>query len=209
MIRFLVAAGIALFVAVAAYAAISGERAADPPTASAATTPIEPASVQDITHDFPTPQQVERANQRKLMPADTVSLLKVRGSLHHGDFRWEEGDAPDGPLTVWVDLRRQMASVFRAGHEIGTAVVVYGGPGMPTPEGTFHILSKHRDYRSRSYDAAMPYAMFITDDGVALHASPMAADHATHGCIGLPPGFAAKLFAIAQKGDRVVIVRST
>ena len=66
----------------------------------------------------------------------------------------------------------------------------------------------HRDYHSRSYDAPMPFSLFITNTGVALHASPMSSRRATHGCIGLPDGFAEKLFEAAKVGDVVEIVRS-
>jgi lipoprotein-anchoring transpeptidase ErfK/SrfK len=98
--------------------------------------------------------------------------------------------------------------VFRGGHEIGTAVIVYGAETMKSPLGRFPILSKQRDYHSRSYDAPMPYSLFITDTGVALHGSPVSSRRATHGCIGLPTEFARLLFAAAKAGDEVQIVRS-
>ena len=106
----------------------------------------------------------------------------------------------DGPLAIIVDLRRQMISVFRDGHEIGTAVIVYGDQGYSSPTGTFPILRRVRDYHSRSFDAPMPYSLFINNDGVALHGSPMAANRATHGCVGLPVDFARRLFRSAREG---------
>ncbi|MDG6079086.1 hypothetical protein E3U23_07765 [Erythrobacter litoralis] len=148
------------------------------------------------------------AAEKKLLPKGVKTLLKVPQTLEHGDYVWnDEGVAP-GKLTVFVDMRRQMISVFRGGHEIGTAVIVYGGNGHESPTGKFPILRMYRDYHSRSYDAPMPFSMFVTNDGVALHGSPMAADRATHGCIGLPISFARLLFEQASKGDVVEIVRS-
>jgi hypothetical protein len=92
----------------------------------------------------------------------------------------------------------KMISVLRGGHEIGTSVIVYGADRMASPLGRFPIISKYRDYHSRAYDAPMPYSMFITRDGVALHGSPMSSRHATHGCIGLPIG-TRLLFATARR----------
>ena len=150
----------------------------------------------------------EQAFRAGLLPAGTQSLLASPGRMRHGDFAWNDDGIPPGPLTIWVDLRTQVISVFRGGHEIGTAVIVYGAESMESPLGRFPILSKHRDYHSRAYDAPMPYSLFITDTGVALHGSPMSSRRATHGCIGLPTEFARLLFAAAEKGDMVEVVRS-
>jgi len=96
--------------------------------------------------------------------------------------------------------------VFRAGHEIGTAVIVYGGDNKRTPAGRLHILGKARDHRSSLYDAAMPYTLRLTDDGVSIHGSSVRWGAATHGCIGVPLPFAERLFNAAQVGDEVVVV---
>lgn len=153
-------------------------------------------------------QQIE-ASRSGLLPAGTRSLLRTERQMRHGEFQWDEEGAATGPLTIWVDLRTQLISVFRGGHEIGTAVIVYGDDTMETPLGRFPILSKHRDYHSRSYDAPMPFSLFITNTGVALHGSPMSRRRATHGCIGLPDKFAELLFEAAKVGDLVEVVRST
>ena len=146
--------------------------------------------------------------QKQLLPKGVKSLLRVPRALEHGDYVWNDEGVGPGKLAVFVDMRRQMISVYRGGHEIGTAVIVYGGNGYESPIGRFPILRMYRDYHSRSYDAPMPFSMFVTTDGVALHGSPMAADRATHGCIGLPVAFAGLLFEQAEKGDVVEIVRS-
>ena len=53
----------------------------------------------------------------------------------------------------------------------------------------------------------MPYSMFLTSDGIALHGSQVENGFASHGCIGMPDDFAAKVFAVAKKGDKVIITR--
>lgn len=150
-----------------------------------------------------------RGNRLGLLPADAKAVIEVQGALRHGEYIWSDTAVPQGPLTVWIDLRRQVLSVYRSGQEIGTAAVVYGAPSYPTPAGQFTVRRMIPDYRSRNYDAPMPFAMFINDQGVALHGSPMEADHATHGCVGLPLPFAKLLFAAAAVGDRVYITRSS
>lgn len=110
-----------------------------------------------------------------LMPDGTrrtiYSILNVRGPMRFGTHVWNEAGVPEGPLWVRVDLARQILSVFRGGHEIGSAVILYGTDGKPTPTGSFTVLQKDADYHSRTYDAPMPYMLRLTDDGVAIHGS--------------------------------------
>lgn len=167
-----------------------------------------PQTAVSPDRDRLTAEQADAAHRANLLPADAKSLLKTSKPLRHGEFQWNDKDVPAGKLSIWVDLRRQMISVFRGGHEIGTSVIVYGADGMASPTGRFPILSKQRDYHSRAYDAPMPYSLFITNGGVALHGSPVSSRHATHGCIGLPVGFARLLFEVAKTGDQVEVVSS-
>ena len=145
---------------------------------------------------------------QKLGPPGVKSLLKVPAVMRHGDFVWNEEGVPKGEVKIWVDLRRQMISAYRNGHEIGTAVIVYGAEDKTSPEGRFPVLNKQRHYHSRTYDAPMPASLFITNDGVALHGSPMSSRRASHGCIGLPVEFAEKLFDATAVGNVVEITRS-
>ena len=134
------------------------------------------------------------------------SMLNVVNPMRFGNFVWNEDRIPKGPVWVRVDLTRQLLSVFRAGHEIGSAVILYGTPHKSTPTGHFTVLAKHKDYYSRSYDAPMPYMLRLTSDGVAIHGSNVRPGWATHGCIGVPLDFARLLFAAAKKGDAVIIL---
>jgi lipoprotein-anchoring transpeptidase ErfK/SrfK len=106
---------------------------------------------------------------------------------------------------VRIDLTRQLLSVFRGGHEIGSAVILYGATGKATPTGNFTILEKDPDYYSRTYNAPMPYMLRLTSDGVAIHGSNVREGWTTHGCIGVPLDFARLLFGVTRKGDPVVI----
>ena len=134
------------------------------------------------------------------------SMLNITRRMSYGDFVWNEDGIPAGPIWVRVDLSRQLLSVFRGGHEIGAAVILFGTDGKPTPLGRFSILEKDAHHVSNLYDAPMPFMLRLTNDGVAIHAANVREGWATHGCVGLPPDFAAKLFATARRGDMVVIV---
>jgi hypothetical protein len=139
-----------------------------------------------------------------LRPIQTV--LNVPGRMSYGDFRWDERGVPAGPTWVRVDLKSQILSVFRSGHEIGTAVILYGADGNPTPTGKFPVLAKLKDHRSATYDAPMPYTLRLTSDGVSIHGSNVRWGFATHGCVGVPAAFAAKLFDAVSVGSAVLII---
>lgn len=151
--------------------------------------------------------QVAQARASGILDRPVKSLLSVRTPLQYGDYVWNDAAVPPGPTWIRVDLRSQLISVFRAGYEIGTAVIVYGGDNKQTPRGTLHILAKAREHRSSLYDAEMPYTLRLTGDGVSIHGSSVRWGAATHGCIGVPLDFARRLFDVTHVGDEVVVSR--
>lgn len=149
------------------------------------------------------------AVRRGLVPEGTKSVLQTAEAMRHGQFVWQDDGKAAGDLLVWVDLDRQLVSAFRGGHEIGTSVILYGAEGRDSPLGSFPIKDKRERYHSRAYDAPMPYSLWLTDDGVALHGSDVRWGRATHGCVGVPVEFARRLFDAAEEGDVVRILRSS
>lgn len=139
-----------------------------------------------------------------LRPVSTI--LAVPGRMQYGDYRWDDKGVPKGPTWVRVDLKSQIISVFRGGQEIGTAVILYGADGLATPTGKFPVQAKLKDHWSQTYDAPMPYTLRLTADGVSIHGSNVRWGYATHGCVGVPTAFAAKLFDSVAVGDEVLIV---
>lgn len=179
-------------------------RASPAPAASKQATPaFVGASAERI---FLSPMEQDEAAMRGLLPKGTRSIIRTKGALSHGDWRWDDQGVPRGKLTVRVDPSRQTLSVFRGSHEIGTALIVYGAVGKETPRGRLPIIGKTRDHHSRTYDAPMPYSLWLTTDGVAIHGSDVAVGRASNGCIGVPVPFAAKLFAAARKGDVIEVL---
>jgi lipoprotein-anchoring transpeptidase ErfK/SrfK len=197
-----VASAIALSAGVAALALPQEMAASRADAASPQTAPAPPPGRIMLS-----PAQVREAYRAGLIDRPIRSILDIREPMEYGEFRWNDRGVPAGPVWIRIDLKAQLLSVFRAGHEIGSAVILYGTDGLPTPTGKFPILAKWKDHKSATYDnAPMPYTLRLTKDGVAIHGSNVRWGFATHGCIGIPTDFAAKLFGVVHVGDQVLIV---
>lgn len=179
---------------------------ADPALRGPAVRMISAEVVQPIPVAAPAPARTSPARND---PFVIKSILPIEGTIRYGDWFWDESAAPTaGRLVITVDLEARVISVFRDGHEIGTAVTLLGTQKHPTPLGTFPVLNKSREHFSRKYDnAPMPFSLWLTNTGIAIHGSPVMNGYASHGCIGVPDEFAAKLFAATKRGDKVIITR--
>ena len=88
-----------------------------------------------------------------------------------------------------------------------------GAPGYDTPSGTFRPFRMEKEHYSKEWDdAPMPYSIFFTARGHAVHGSyhvKSLGRRASHGCVRLHPDNAAKLFALVKKtgmsNTRVVV----
>jgi lipoprotein-anchoring transpeptidase ErfK/SrfK len=125
--------------------------------------------------------------------------------MRYGDYAWHD-DVPPGKVWILVDLAAQTISVFRDGEEIGRAVALFGVDGYPTPTGRFTVLAREKHHVSSVYGASMPYTLRLTNDGISIHASDVRAGVGTHGCVGVPLKFGAKLFDATRAGDEVMII---
>jgi hypothetical protein len=135
-----------------------------------------------------------------------LSLLHTQRPMTYGEYLWNEAGVPRGNVWVRIDLSRQLLSVFRGGQEIGSAVILYGTDGKPTPKGVFSVLERQRNHISTLYDASMPFMLRLTNDGVAIHASNIRGGSATHGCIGVPIEFAQDLYSAVPPHGKVAII---
>jgi lipoprotein-anchoring transpeptidase ErfK/SrfK len=204
-----IAVACALVAASAAALKIGGGTSAgiaSPAPRSAVEPPISSPAAGAEGRVFLTQGQLKQALASGTIDRPIKSLLTVGQPLHFGDYRWNDARVPAGPVWIRIDLGPQLISVFRAGHEIGTAVIVYGGDNKETPVGKLHILGKARNHRSSLYDAEMPYTLRLTNDGVSIHGSRVEWGAATHGCIGVPLNFAERLFDASKVGDDVTII---
>jgi L,D-transpeptidase catalytic domain len=135
-----------------------------------------------------------------------VELARQGEKLKPGQWVWAPQIAPTGPITVYVDLSRQLATIYRNGVRIGISTVSSGKKGHETPTGVFAILQKDAKHRSSTYNnAPMPYQQRLTWDGVALHAGGLPGYPESHGCVHLPLAFSKLLFGETHMGGTVIV----
>jgi hypothetical protein len=182
--------GLLLPVALAGVVAIATQRA-----------PV-PRPQQKIVRFVPAPRP---APAPAPAPYTIRRILDVPGVMKIGDTYWDEAGVPAGPVVITVDLDAKVLSIFRAGYEIGTAAIIYGGDDKPTPLGVFPVTQKDATHVSNLYGAPMPYMMRLTNDGISIHGSRMEAGLMTHGCVGVPTDFARRLFRATKIGDKVIV----
>jgi hypothetical protein len=161
---------------------------------------------------LPAPAQASNETQQALQKAFAVaedahedfSDTFDKESLKNGHFVWKDGT--DTVTRVVVSLADQMVYAYDGDELVGAATASTGREGHITPTGIFHVLERHRAYRSKKYNnASMPYMQRIDDYGIAMHGGPLPGYPASHGCIRMPTKFAAKLFAATEVGTAVYI----
>jgi hypothetical protein len=138
------------------------------------------------------------------------------------------------PLTnkrIVVSLSQERMWAFEGDKAVLDTLVTTGGPELPTPVGTFHILSKMSPFTFRSpwpkgspywyADSPTSYAMLFESSGYFIHDAPWRSwfgpgsnaydgtpggnGTGTHGCVNVPFGVQAKLFAWTDPGTPVVV----
>lgn len=110
------------------------------------------------------------------------------------------------PLFAIISIADQRVSIYNNHGLVARSAISTGMPGHPTPKGVFTIIGRERYHRSNIYsDAPMPFMQRITWSGIAMHLGVVPGHPASHGCIRLPAGFAAKLWGLTKIGERVVI----
>ncbi|AYJ84987.1 L,D-transpeptidase (plasmid) [Sphingomonas paeninsulae] len=146
------------------------------------------------------------ASAQGAVASSPTEFVRIADRLKPGEWVWAPAVAPNGQVLVYVDLSRQLATVYRNGIRIGVSTVSSGKPGHETPTGVFTILQKDAAHRSSTYNnAPMPFQQRLTWDGVALHAGGLPGYPESHGCVHLPYGFSRSLFTITSLGATVVI----
>ena len=108
---------------------------------------------------------------------------------------------------VEISLSEQRLRVFSAsGEEIFDTRVSTGKSGKRTPTGEFAITNRHRSWTSTIYHSRMPFFQRLSCQDFGFHQGYVPDYPASHGCIRVPAGNAAKLFFITELGDRVRIL---
>jgi len=117
-------------------------------------------------------------------------------------------------VLVRVDKSAQVMTVTVDGEQRYAWKVSTGMADYDTPQGEFQAFRMERDHFSREWDdAPMPYSIFFTQEGHAIHGSydvKHLGRPASHGCVRLLKANAALLFALVKeqglKATKVVLV---
>ena len=113
------------------------------------------------------------------------------------------GRAAHADLLIKVDKSTQRMTVIVNGEQLYEWPVSTGGSGYDTPNGTFKPFRMEIDHTSDEYDnAPMPYSMFFTQTGVAVHGTyeqRSLGRAVSHGCVRLSVKNAATLWALVKR----------
>ena len=106
-------------------------------------------------------------------------------------------------LLIQIDKSVQQMTVSEDGNPLYTWPVSTGRAGYNTPNGAFSPFRMDRDHYSREWDdAPMPYSIFFTKLGHAIHGTYEVSHlgHAvSHGCVRLSVKHAAILWDLVKK----------
>ena len=132
---------------------------------------------------------------------------------------------------IVVSLSQQKLWAYDGDKVALESLVTTGNPALPTPEGTFQVLTKQKNFVFHSPwpkgdkfwypDSPTSYAMMFDDGGYFIHDAPWRhrfgpgsdlvvgqpgeETTGTHGCVNVPLDAQAKLFAWTDPGTPVVV----
>ena len=111
--------------------------------------------------------------------------------------------AAQAAVLVTIDKSIQQMTVAVDGRPLYQWPVSTGKAGYDTPNGKFKAFRMERDHFSKEWDEApMPFSIFFTQKGHAIHGSldvKRLGTPASHGCVRLLPANAEKLFALVEQ----------
>jgi L,D-transpeptidase catalytic domain len=105
-------------------------------------------------------------------------------------------------LLIQIDKSTQQMTVTADGEQLYVWPVSTGVSGYDTPAGAFTPFRKEKEHYSREWDdAPMPYSVFFTQKGHAIHGTYHRGlgKPASHGCVRLSVQNAATLWALVAK----------
>jgi lipoprotein-anchoring transpeptidase ErfK/SrfK len=113
------------------------------------------------------------------------------------------GQAANADLLIQIDKSAQRMTVTVNGEQIYSWPVSTGGTGYDTPSGTFKPFRMEIDHYSDEWDdAPMPYSIFFTQIGHAIHGTYQQRSlgrAVSHGCVRLSVKNAATLWKLVKQ----------
>jgi hypothetical protein len=131
------------------------------------------------------------------------SIVILRGAIIGAALALSSVSAWALKVDITVNKVSQKMIVRVDGQEEYVWLVSTGGKNYDTPSGSYKIFRMEKEHFSKEWDdAPMPYSMFFTGEGHAIHGSyhvKSLGRRASHGCVRLAPENAAVLFDLVQK----------
>ena len=150
------------------------------------------------------------------MPISGIFVSVIAGLLFLiSSGTWGVEESPKKEIHVYI--KAQVLVALENGEEVYSFDIVTGRDGKETTAGKYRIFRKHEKYTSKTYGSEMPYTMFFTADGKAIHGTQMATLRSylhsyltesvgSEGCVGLTDDHAKALFDWAPMGATVVVM---
>jgi lipoprotein-anchoring transpeptidase ErfK/SrfK len=162
-----------------------------------------PAVALAATSTAPPPP--EKSKPVAKAPAKPAAAKKPPAKKPPAKKQVAKKKAPPPPprLIITINKVSQKMTVELDGDTLYKWAVSTGAPGYETPSGTYRPFRLEKEHYSKEWDdAPMPYSIFFTGRGHAVHGSyhvKSLGRRASHGCVRLHPDNAAKLFGLVQK----------
>lgn len=142
-------------------------------------------------------------------------LVILLGALGIAFNSWAAEEKKGKEIQVFIE--EQVLVALENGEEVYSFDIVTGRDGKETTAGRYSVFRKHEKYTSKTYGSEMPYTMFFTADGKAIHGTQMATLRSylhsyltdsvgSQGCVGLTDDNAKALFEWAPVGTPVVVM---
>jgi hypothetical protein len=144
-----------------------------------------------------------------------LSGAKPEGVLSYGETSLMNMPGLEGERWIDVNLSSYTLTAFVGSTAVMSTSLVDGAPATPTARGTFYIYWKLPSQTMRGFNTDgseyvtedVPWVMYFYSD-FALHGAYWRSGFGysgSHGCVNLPVGDAAALYAWAYEGTRVEV----
>jgi len=185
------------------------------PTPSATPAPATPVPSATATPATP----VHAAMTPSPAPAAPAALADVAAR--------PEGGIPTGSVApagqqIVISLTCQELSAYQDGAPVLSTLVTTGRPALPTPTGTYSVLSRNVDFTMVSTwpygsmgwypPSLVDWVLWFRDDGYGIHDAswrtaygPGTEANGSHGCVNVPHAAMRTLYAWATVGTSVDI----
>ena len=193
----LLAAVAAGFVSFSATAQEAGNRASAPDAQAQAGAPPQPTVIVTVQAGA-ADAKAEGTAKAPVAAVVTTTPAKPPAAIEAPAVK-----KPAAPtLVVKINLSTQRLQLSYDGRQQESWPISSGREGYATPRGVFRPQWASKMWYSRKYDnAPMPNAVFFSG-GVAVHGTnsiAMLGSPASHGCVRLAPGNAARFYSLVHK----------